>query len=97
MQTSKWHPDALSTDDDEFAALWRSSPEAMADRFGVRLALLMLCIAAVMMVMQLFSEPNFEKCSALERQSERNACYEQLREQQLRPPAKGASTPALVK
>ena len=39
------------------------------------------------------SRPSFEKCSALENVTERNACYDGLRKELLKPPAKGADVP----
>ena len=97
MQTSKWHPDAPLTNDDEPDAPWPSSLNVRADWFGVGSSLLVLCVALAMMMMQLIFGPSFEKCSALESQSERYICYDQLREQLLRHPAKGANAPALDK
>jgi hypothetical protein len=94
MQISKWHRDASCMEGDSDAPS-PESPEAMADRFGVGFSLLMLCVALVTMAMGLMSQPSFEKCIALESQSERNICYDKLRDHLLRPPAKGGNAPAL--
>jgi hypothetical protein len=37
--------------------------------------------------------PSFEKCSALENATDRNACFDRLRKELLKPPAKGADIP----
>jgi hypothetical protein len=47
-------------------------------------------IAAVWLV----RSPSFEKCVALENATERSACYDNLRAELLKPPAKGAEAPA---
>jgi hypothetical protein len=39
------------------------------------------------------SHPSFEKCLALENATERYACYDNLRAELLKPPAKGAEVP----
>ena len=65
----------------------------MADRFGVRTALLVLCITLFIAAIWVTSRPSFEKCSALENVTERNACYDGLRKELLKPPAKGADVP----
>src|SRR5262245_36259498 len=53
-------------DDDELDAALSGSPEVLADRFGVRTALLVLCIALFIAAIWLTSRPSFEKCSGLE-------------------------------
>src|SRR5262245_33636233 len=69
------------------------SEEAFADRFGIRVALLGLCIASLIAAIWFVRSPSFEKCSAIENVSDRNACYDQLRQELLKPPAKGADIP----
>jgi hypothetical protein len=64
-------------------------PEALMDRFGIRTALFVLCVALFIAAIWLMSRSSFEKCSALENVTERNACYETLRNDLLKPPAKG--------
>jgi hypothetical protein len=64
----------------------------VADQFGSGSALLVLFavfIAAIWFV----SSPSFEKCSAVENVTDRNACYDGLRKELLKPPAKGADIP----
>jgi hypothetical protein len=72
---------------------WPESPEEFIDRFGVRTALLVLCLAFFIAAIWVVSRPSFEKCSALENVTERNACFETLRNDLLKPPAKGADIP----
>jgi hypothetical protein len=69
------------------------SAEALIDRFGIRTALLVLCAALFIAAIWVASRPSFEKCSALENVTERNACFETLRNDLLKPPAKGADIP----
>jgi hypothetical protein len=68
-------------------------PEGPIDRFGIRTALFLLCVALFIAAIWLVSRPSFDKCSALENVTERNACYEILRSDLLKPPAKGADIP----
>jgi hypothetical protein len=68
-------------------------PEGPIDRFGIRTALFVLCVALFIAAIWLVSRPSFEKCSALENVTERNACFETLRNDLLKPPAKGADIP----
>jgi hypothetical protein len=68
-------------------------PEGLIDRFGIRTALFVLCAALFIAAIWLVSRPSFEKCSALENATERNACFETLRQDLLKPPAKGADIP----
>jgi hypothetical protein len=65
------------------------SPEEAADRFGIRAALVVLCIGLFIAAMWLVTGPSFEKCSALENLAQRNACYDALRNNLFKPPAKG--------
>jgi hypothetical protein len=92
MQTSKWDLNN-ATDDDGRHVPWRKPPEAFADQFGIRTALLVLCIASFIAAIWFVSRPSFEKCSAIENVTDRNACYEGLRKELLKPPAKGADIP----
>src|SRR5262245_6942647 len=92
MQPSKWDdPGPLITNDDNSDAPQPSSSELREARFGIGVSLLVMCIALVLMMIQLISEPSFEKCSTLENQSERYICYDHLREQLFRNPTKGGS------
>ena len=80
-------------DDDQNDVAWPNSPEENIDRFGIRTALFVLCVALFIASMWLVSRPSFEKCSALENVTERNACFDTLRNDFLKPPAKGADIP----
>ena len=71
------------------------SPEDKADRIGERVAWAVLWVALILAGVWFISVPSFEKCSALGTQSERIVCYENLRDELLKPPAKGGSPPAL--
>jgi hypothetical protein len=68
-------------------------PEELVDRFGIRTAVVALCVALFIAALWLASRPSFEKCSAIENVTERNACFETLRNDLLKPPAKGADIP----
>ena len=72
---------------------WPESPEGLIDRFGIRTALFVLCVALFIAAIWLVSRPSFEKCSTLENVTERNVCFETLRNDLLKPPAKGADIP----
>jgi hypothetical protein len=82
MQTSEW-PERTET------------PEAKIDRIGIRVCSVVLFLALALIGIWQFSTPSFEKCSALRTQPERIVCYESLRNELLKPPAKGASPPIL--
>jgi hypothetical protein len=72
----------------EFSAELKT-PEDAADRFGIRAALLVLCVGLAIAAMWLVTGPSFETCSALENPAQRNACYDALRDNLFKPPAKG--------
>ena len=65
-------------------------PEDLVNRFGTRASLLILCIALFIAAVWIFSRPSFEKCSVSEIATVRNACYDELRSELMKPPAKGA-------
>ena len=92
MQRSEWDFENRIYDDEPDVA-WPGSPQVLADLFGVRTALLVLCIALFIAAIWATSRPSFEKCSALENVTERNACYDGLRKELLKPPARGADVP----
>ncbi len=96
MQASKWDFDT-TLDDDTHDVPSPSSSEALADRLGIRAALLGLCIASLIAAIWFVRSPSFEKCSTIENAADRNACYEQLRQELLKPPAKGADIPKGLK
>jgi hypothetical protein len=90
MQVLNWHLPTASEDDDGHDAYEPKSPEELVDRFGVGLALLILCVGAFLAGMWLFAGQSFTSCSALKNITERSACYEDLRQGLLKSPAKGA-------
>jgi hypothetical protein len=81
------------TDDGKPQIAWPETPEERVDRFGIRTALLALVIALFVAAIWVANRPSFGKCSALENATERNACYEELRHDLLKPPAKGPDIP----
>jgi hypothetical protein len=82
-------------DDDESDVLLADSPSAKADRYGLGLSLSVLGVALVLMVISFISEPSFAKCSVLATEPDRMSCYQKLRDELLRSPAKGVSDAAL--
>jgi hypothetical protein len=88
MQDSKWYFNK-PFDDDEDDAARPKTPEELTDQFGIRTALLVLCVAFFIAAMWVISRPSFERCSAMENATERHACYDKLREELLKPPTKG--------
>jgi hypothetical protein len=82
------------TNDDEYDLAEPKSPEEPIDRFGMRVSLLMLCVGLFFAAAWMISRPSFEKCLALENATERHACYDNVRAELLKPPAKGAEAPA---
>ena len=92
MSGSRWEFDT-TTDDDAHDVIQPKSSQDLADQFGVRSALLLLCIALFIAAIWFVSSPSFEKCSAVGNVADRNACYEELRKELLKPPAKGADIP----
>jgi hypothetical protein len=90
MQDRDWHFDIVPKDRDDDDLLWSQSPEDRADRFGIRSAILVLCVALFIAAVWFMTAPSFDKCSALQSVSERNACYASLRQNLFKPPAKGA-------
>ena len=94
MQGSKWDFDFdTAADRDTRDALRPKSSEERADRVGTRIALLVLCIGIFIAVIWFVTKPSFEKCSAIEDVTGRNACYDGLRQELLKPPAKGLDIP----
>jgi hypothetical protein len=81
MQDSKGYFHTPFKDDDEDDVALPKSPEDLVDQFGIRTALLLLCIALFIAGMWVISQPSFEKCS--------DACYDKLRDELLKPPTKG--------
>lgn len=89
MTRTEWDFDT-TIDNDGRDALRPESPEELADQFGIRFALIVLCTAFFIAAIWFVSNPSFEKCSAVENVTDRNACYEGLRKELLKLPAKGA-------
>ena len=79
--------------DDERDITLPKSAEERVDQFGIRTALFVVAVAFFIAAMWLISSPSFEKCSALENVTERSACFDTLRSELLRPPAKGPDMP----
>lgn len=69
------------------------SRDDFADRMGIRIALAALCVASILTAVWFVSGPSFEKCSAVANATDRNACYDDLRRDLSKPPAKGADVP----
>lgn len=89
MTRTEWDFDT-TIDNDARDALRPKSPEELADQFGIRFALIVLCMAFFIAAIWFVSSPSFEKCSTVENVTDRNACYEGLRKELLKLPAKGA-------
>jgi hypothetical protein len=92
MTRAEWDFDT-TMDDDANNALRAKSPEDLIDQRGIWTALLVLCIASFTAAIWFVNGPSFEKCSAVENLADRNACYEGLRKELSKPPAKGADIP----
>lgn len=90
MQDRDWHFDIVPKDSDDSDLLWPQSREDRADRFGIRTAIVVLCVALFIAAVWFMTAPSFDKCSALQNAAARNACYAGLRQDLFKPPAKGA-------
>jgi hypothetical protein len=89
MQTSDWdHLATTSKEDDESDKVQPKSPQDDVDRLGVKISLLVLCAALFLAATWVISSPSFQKCSALENVTQRNTCYDELRNVLSKPPAK---------
>jgi hypothetical protein len=93
MQVEEWNLETKSQGGDEYDVTKSESPEDLVDRFGFNLSLLILCIALLIAGLWIISSPSFEKCSALSDVTQRNACYSELRNELMKPPAKGGEMP----
>ena len=71
------------------------TPEQRVDRFGMMTAVFAVVVASFIAAIWFLSRPSFEKCSALENVQGRNACYDTLRDDLSKAPAKGANIPKL--
>jgi hypothetical protein len=85
MQNTQWHH---ASKDENFDTDATTPSGFLADRFGVRLSLLLLFVGLVIATAQVLSQPSFEKCSAIRPFADRIACYESLRNEYLKPPVK---------
>jgi hypothetical protein len=65
------------------------SEEDLADRYGIRTALLVLCVGLFLAALWAIRNPSFEQCTTLKTEHERLGCYEELRSRLLKPPFKG--------
>ena len=84
MQVSNWdHLETTSAEDEQ-----PKGPEDDVDRLGVKISLLTLCVALFLAANWVISAANFQKCSALENVTQRNACYDDLRNELLKLPTK---------
>jgi hypothetical protein len=84
MQTSSWDDLETTSKEDEQP----KAPEDDVDRLGVRLSLLVLCVALFLAANWVIGTASFQKCSALGNVTQRNTCYDDLRNELLKPPAK---------
>jgi hypothetical protein len=89
MRYSEWD---FNDGIDEPDAPWPDSEEERVDRFGIIAAALVLCIAVFIAALWL-RLPSFQNCSALEHVADRNACYDMLKNDLSKPPAKGPDIP----
>jgi hypothetical protein len=84
MQASDWdHLETTSEQDEQ-----PKGPEDDVDRLGVKISLLMLCVGLFLAANWVISTPTFQKCSALESVTQRNTCYDELRNELMKLPAK---------
>ena len=93
MEADEGPPVTKAQDDDENHLPESESPEDLADSFGINISLLILCIALLIAGIWMISGPSFERCSALSDVTQRNACYDELRNELMKPPAKGGKMP----
>jgi hypothetical protein len=92
MQSRERYAETIPNDD-ERGLVEPQSPEEVVDRLGMQASLLVLCVGLLIAAVWMISRPSFEKCLALENATERQACYDNLRAELLKPPAKGAEAP----
>ena len=84
MLPSDWDFESKVEEDKDHVA----RPEERVDRFGIRTALFVLCVAFFIVAMWLVSRPSFERCIALKNIAERNACFHTLRSEFLKLPTR---------
>jgi hypothetical protein len=96
MQEARWDIGLTAPDDHDDDFSEPGSAEDTVDRFGFRAALIVLCAALLIAAMSAVGIRSFATCSALDDAAARHACYDALRAELLKPPAKGgdlAATP----
>jgi hypothetical protein len=84
MPTSDWDHLETTSEEDERP----KGPEDGVDRLGIRISLFVLCVALFLVANWVVRTASFEKCSALENVTQRNTCYDELRNVLLKPPTK---------
>jgi hypothetical protein len=84
MQARDWDQLKATSEEDEQPR----GPEDDVDRLGVKISLLVLCVALFLAANWGISTANFQKCSALENVTQRNTCYDELRNELLKLPTK---------
>jgi hypothetical protein len=91
METSQWDylDTALKDDDDETDFAWPKTPADFVDQLGFKVTVSVLCVALFLAALWVLSSQSFQKCSAIEDAVQRTACYSELRNELLKPPAKG--------
>jgi hypothetical protein len=98
MQAEEWHDAEAPADDENTVTKSENpgdkNPEDLADHFGINLSLLILGVAFLIAAIGMFTSPSFEKCSSLDNVTQRIACYGELRNNLMKPPAKGGEMPA---
>jgi hypothetical protein len=94
MQVEEWKLETKAQGGDEYDVTKSENSEDLTDHFGINLSLLILSIALFIACLWMISGPSFEKCSALSDVTQRNACYSELRNEFMKPPAKGGQMPA---
>ena len=91
MGSVQEHPDSAP---ERGAAERVETPEQRVDHFGTNLSLAILGVALLFAGLWVVSRPSFEKCRALADATARNVCYEQLRGELMKLPARGADSGA---
>jgi hypothetical protein len=90
METSQWdYLDTALEDDDETDITWPKTPADFVDQLGFKVAVSVLCVALFLAALWVLRSPSLQKCSAIEDAAQRNACYSELGNELLKPPAKG--------
>ena len=90
MQTfSEWdHLNVAPKGDDENDIDLPQTPADFVDQLGFQIGVLVLFVALLLAALWVLNSPSFQKCSALENATLRGACYAELRNELLKPPAK---------